>query len=251
MSHTQYGNVVVVADERLIADEIRRILDHGGFTSVVTAGRPEELDALARQGPIAIVVLVLSHESTATTVRSWVDAHGVPRVPLLIVSGEADLTIMTRLAERLRPDAWIVKPFSAAQLLSSLTLVIRGRSARGTPDESGVHPAPSPHEVLRRIAHVLESAGVYPRTGEGPERVAVAFPGSDLLSVRERQVVDELVRHRSVARVARTLHLSEHTVRNHRKSIYSKLDVHSQDELVDLVTGRTFGAVPRAGTGPI
>lgn len=251
MVHEKYGKVVVVADDRLMADEVRRILDHGGFESITVPGRREDLDALAPTEPIAMVLLVLSNESTATSVRGWIDASSHPRAPLVVVASEADLATVTGIAERLHPDAWIVKPFSAAQLLSSVALLRRGKHRHHSPDESGVHLAPSPHEVLRRIAHVLETAGVLPRSVELPERAAVTFPGIHALSARERQVVDELVRHRSVARVARTLHLSEHTVRNHRKSIYSKLDVHSQDELVDLATGRSCPDVPRARSGPI
>ena len=34
-------------------------------------------------------------------------------------------------------------------------------------------------------------------------------------------------------RCARTLYLSEHTVRNHLKAIFRKLDAHSQTELLD------------------
>jgi len=34
------------------------------------------------------------------------------------------------------------------------------------------------------------------------------------------------------------LHISPNTVRNHLKKAYQKLGVHSQEELLDLVTGR-------------
>lgn len=52
------------------------------------------------------------------------------------------------------------------------------------------------------------------------------------LSSREQEIVILLVDGRRIHEVAKLLFISEHTVRNHLKSIYSKLDVHSQTELI-------------------
>jgi len=57
----------------------------------------------------------------------------------------------------------------------------------------------------------------------------------DELSPRERQIVDALMAGQDVSHVAQTFHISEHTVRNHVKSIYRKLGVHSRSELVRRV----------------
>ncbi len=55
------------------------------------------------------------------------------------------------------------------------------------------------------------------------------------LSEREKEIAAHLAVGRRVASVARELCLSEHTIRNHLKRAFSKLDVHRQSELVDLV----------------
>jgi len=60
----------------------------------------------------------------------------------------------------------------------------------------------------------------------------------ELLSERERQVAALLAGGQRVAGVADQLHLSRHTVRNHLKSIFAKLRVHSQAELVTRVRRR-------------
>ena len=39
----------------------------------------------------------------------------------------------------------------------------------------------------------------------------------------------------TVAAISRELSLSENTIRSHSKAIYRKLDVHSKQELIDLV----------------
>lgn len=57
----------------------------------------------------------------------------------------------------------------------------------------------------------------------------------DALSEREKQIVAHLAVGLRVTGVARELCVSEHTVRNHLKSAFSKLDLHSQSDLVDFV----------------
>lgn len=55
------------------------------------------------------------------------------------------------------------------------------------------------------------------------------------LSPRELEVMQYLCKGRTKAYIAETLYLSENTVRSHTKHIYTKLDVHSRRELLDLV----------------
>lgn len=54
------------------------------------------------------------------------------------------------------------------------------------------------------------------------------------LSERERQVVRGLYSGKSPQQIAGALSISHYTVRNHLRSIYSKLGVHSQRELLSL-----------------
>lgn len=55
------------------------------------------------------------------------------------------------------------------------------------------------------------------------------------LSPRELEVMKYLAKGRTKAYIAETLYLSENTVRSHTKHIYTKLDVHSKRDLMDLV----------------
>lgn len=59
----------------------------------------------------------------------------------------------------------------------------------------------------------------------------------DPLSQREREVAALIVRGNSVAGIAKKLFISENTVRGHAKNIYRKLDVHSKQQLIDLMNG--------------
>lgn len=55
------------------------------------------------------------------------------------------------------------------------------------------------------------------------------------LTPRELEIMQLLCRGRTKAYIAETLYLTENTVKGHTKHIYSKLDVHSKQELMDLV----------------
>lgn len=55
------------------------------------------------------------------------------------------------------------------------------------------------------------------------------------LSPREREVLGYLVRGRSLPYIREQLVLSKNTIDTHAKNLYRKLDVHSRQELIDLV----------------
>jgi DNA-binding NarL/FixJ family response regulator len=63
-----------------------------------------------------------------------------------------------------------------------------------------------------------------------------AFAGfcADRLSTRERMVTQMVLRGHSNQSVATLLGIAESTVKNHRKSIYAKLAIASQQELFSL-----------------
>ncbi len=88
-------------------------------------------------------------------------------------------------------------------------------------------------EGLRRIAAELERIGV--ATNAASVRNKAAVPELGRLSPRETEVLDRLLEGHRVTSIAEQLEVSEHTVRNHLKSMFRKLSVHSQAELVGLV----------------
>ena len=63
----------------------------------------------------------------------------------------------------------------------------------------------------------------------------MADVATESLSKREQEVLAHLMEGGRVATVAKALFLSPHTVRNHLRSIFAKLGVHSQPELLEHV----------------
>ena len=84
---------------------------------------------------------------------------------------------------------------------------------------------------LRRIGGELDRLGIRNGRTESPE-TPLEFDGIDRLSPREMEVVRLLLQGHRVVSIASELGVSEHTVRNHLKSIFRKLGIHSQADLV-------------------
>lgn len=59
------------------------------------------------------------------------------------------------------------------------------------------------------------------------------------LSAREAEIMELVAKGHTVARIAEMLVISENTVRTHTKRIYTKLDVHKKQELVDVLEQAT------------
>jgi two-component system, NarL family, nitrate/nitrite response regulator NarL len=72
------------------------------------------------------------------------------------------------------------------------------------------------------------------------------IPAHSTLTAAERKVVGAVVRHKGLPNkvVAASLHLSEHTLRNHLASIYSKLGIHRRIDLVLYGVEHKLGTLP-------
>jgi len=83
-------------------------------------------------------------------------------------------------------------------------------------------------EVVAEAAFILDVA---------PAHAGMDQALLDELTTREREVFDRLIQGKSVREIAELDSISEHTVRNHIKSIYRKLGLHSRLDLLRTVLG--------------
>ena len=88
--------------------------------------------------------------------------------------------------------------------------------------------------ILDRIAMTLASAD-----DSSTPQAAAALPWTRLpsLTAREREVLRWLVAGHRVSTIATKLNVAPSTIRNHLKSIFRKLEVRSQTELLELLNG--------------
>jgi ATP/maltotriose-dependent transcriptional regulator MalT len=94
---------------------------------------------------------------------------------------------------------------------------------------------------------------VLKKTRSQPERFAVgslgsgselSAPGSDAITVRERDVLSMISQGCSNKRIARMLNISPETVKSHVKRIFSKLSVSTRTEAVSRAVSRGLVDVP-------
>jgi PAS domain S-box-containing protein len=86
---------------------------------------------------------------------------------------------------------------------------------------------------MLRIADELHAAGLIPRLQQLP--VLTEQPRLGKLTSREWAVLTRLLDGQRVSAIAADLYVSKSTVRNHLSSIYAKLGVHSQVDLIRLM----------------
>lgn len=85
--------------------------------------------------------------------------------------------------------------------------------------------------TLLKISAILQESGA-PLNTAVPSCWTEAFGEDSLLSSKEQLILHRVLAGQRVSAIARALSLSHHTVRNHLKSIFRKLNVHSQNELI-------------------
>lgn len=147
---------------------------------------------------------------------------------------------------------WRLRSSSGREIPALIKLIpMRGQNGSAVPliwlivpDRAPVDPGEadpvrllSLEESMRRIAAELERVGV--PTNAASARHHATVPELNRLSPRETEVLDRLLEGHRVTSIAHHLEVSEHTVRNHLKSMFRKLGVHSQAELVGLVRNGT------------
>lgn len=215
---------MVVEDEWIVAREVQQTLQSHGFdVGEPIANGDEAFGVAARQRPDLMVIDIGLADGTdgfalAERVRR---STNPPQVVML--SAHTDEDSMQR-ACAVGASGYVVKPFHHSQLLSAVLVgLARGRQERTEREERRQAAT-----TLRALAADL----VRRQEGEGGESRANLMAQ---LSAREQNIVHLLAEHHRPRSVAAELGISYHTVRNHLRRIFRKLNVSSQSELLRIL----------------
>jgi len=224
--------VLVVEDEWLVARHVQACLQAAGFdVPAPVHGARAAVEAALRTDPDVIVMDVkLDGDTDGITAACEIGRHR--QTPVVYLTAHTDRDTVSRAASS-QAAGYVLKPFVERQLISAVLLA----SLRREPVAAGYALA----DKLRVIASVVNDGPPALLNVERPRPT----PGmvAERLSPRERELVELLAQGARLSGVARRLGLSHHTVRNHLKSVFRKLGVHSQHELTELWHGQ-------AGSGP-
>jgi DNA-binding NarL/FixJ family response regulator len=180
------------------------------------------------------------------TVARWVDS-----LPGYQVAGAVEgSAALIELCTVRSPDVAVVQVGSAET--AELTLLSTLCGVRPNPHVVGLHPALDPKSLLR-----LHRAGanrlVSSRLGLPALRAALGGPAEPTseLSQRQLEILGLIAAGCTVVDIATALEISAHTVTNHKRHIFAKLNVHSRAQAAAEVTptGRVvvMNSLVRAG----
>jgi DNA-binding NarL/FixJ family response regulator len=226
--------ILFVDDEPLILEGLRDLLRPRRYQLRFAASAEQALDTLHQE---AADVLVTDERMPGLHGGALcaVVAREFPTTQRLILTGHASVEVAMTAINEGRVTGFLRKPVKPRELEQALDQALKTRALEVARDR------------FLRAASELARAGVdaeSPGDAHPPTRVpTIAAGGFDagtmrLLSPREREVFDLLVEGYRVSQVARMLFRSHHTVRNHLKAIFEKLEVSSQEDLVARARSR-------------
>jgi two-component system, NarL family, response regulator NreC len=201
--------LLLADDHALMRLGLRKILEERPEWQVVAEagdGRTAVRETLAQTPDVVILdigmPLLNGIEATRQIIRR------LPNIGILILSMHADEAYVTQ-ALKAGARGYLLKDSAGTELIRAVSAVASGKSF--------FSPAVA-KVMLDDYVHRLGSKGVDDRY--------------DLLSEREREVLQLVAEGHSSKAVAELLSISPATVETHRAHILQKLDVHSTAELV-------------------
>ncbi len=140
--------ILIVEDERIVAEDIRRNLESLGYQVVasVSSGKAALKEAAKLKPDLALMDIVLEGEMNGIeTARRFRSRYGIPVIYLTAYTDEAILD----QAKVTEPFGFIVKPFDGRELRSTIQMALYKHKAEMTLEES--------REQLRNLTMHLES----------------------------------------------------------------------------------------------
>jgi DNA-binding NarL/FixJ family response regulator len=219
MTQAQAHRLLLVDDEEVFADTTSRMLDKHGY-DVETAHDAAEASALLDRHEFDCVIsdVRMPGNTRFEFIESLAGRDDAP--PLVVITAHPSVDTALRSLD-LRISSYLVKPVEIDDLLARVEQAIREERARRAADRAMAALEAEPP------AAAAAAAGPAP-AGDPHTEARLAS-----LSPREHEVLRHLLEGYRVGTIARKLFISPHTVRNHLKKIFAKLEVRSQTELME------------------
>lgn len=192
--------ILIVDDHVMVAVALAQVLDAtGGFSvSGVCADRAEAMEILGESSvDVALVDLRLGGEDGTVLIREV--RSGWPQTAVLVLSGASDADNVARAMDA-GCHGYLLKGQPMHELVAGIRAVARGE-----------------HAFAPDVRAFVQGRSNLPA-----------------LSARETELLRLLVAGATTSEIASQLYISGHTVRNHIKSVLSKLGAHSRAEAVAI-----------------
>jgi DNA-binding NarL/FixJ family response regulator len=212
--------VLCVDDDPDILAGLRLTL-HDGGAEMLAAGSGEEAVRLLEAQPVTVVVADERMPGTSGLEVLRRAAVVRPEAVRIVLTGHASVPVALAALNEVGVFRFLEKPCSPEAFRQTIDAAVKAH-ALALRGNRLLHAADEGDELPVRL---LTSVRADPLA-------ALTQAERALLTSREEEIVALLADGWRLAHIARTLFVSAHTVRNHLKAIFRKLDVHSQIALV-------------------
>jgi len=201
--------VVLADDHRMMREGIRALLERQEDVEVIgEAADGREAVRLADRLCPDVVVMDVSMPLLNGIEATRQIRRDCPDVKVLILTVHEDQDYVARLLAA-GASGYIIKKAGGEELVRAIQTVHRG--------DAFLHPSIA-RVVVEDYVHRLQA-------GQG-------VGAQDVLTAREREVLQLIAEGYTNREIADLLHLSIKTVQNHRAKIMNKLDLHDRGELI-------------------
>jgi two-component system response regulator FixJ len=195
------GEIFIVDDDNLVLNALNVVLSREGYQVTGFAEGTSFLAAAKARTPTCIILDVQMPGQSGLDILKELNAQQYP-APIFIISGIGDIPMAVEAIKNGALD-FIQKPFDATTLVT-------------------------------QVREAVEAWGRRAKNGGG-DILSKQFPGHDLLTSRERDVLAQIAAGSSNKQAGRELGISPRTIEVHRARIMEKLGAKNAADLVRIV----------------
>jgi DNA-binding NarL/FixJ family response regulator len=228
--------VLFIDDEPRVLDGLRDLLRPRPYRLRFATSAHDALATL-REEPADVMVTDERMPGLAGSELCAIVAREFPSTQRLLLTAHATIDVAMRAINEGRVAAFLLKPVKAVELDAAVERAIHLRQLEVAKERFVRAAVDLAKEGTYAGGAMLEGPHATRTESRAPNVPSIAVGGFDggamrLLSAREREVFDLLAEGYRVSQIAKMLFRSQHTVRNHLKAIFDKLDVNSQEALI-------------------
>ena len=209
-------HILLADDQPVYLAEMAELLRGAGYHCDCVADGPRVEEVLAH-GEVDVLVADIRMPGNFN-LELVQRVQACPRPPAVILMTGFPTLESAIHSVKLKISAYLVKPFGFNELLGEVQQALEERR-RSSVSGSGVTPP-------------MQARGAGATTVQSQEELVDRHPEVNKLTRREYEVLVRVLMGDDVPAIGGALFISPHTVRNHLKAIYRKLDVRSRVELV-------------------
>lgn len=196
------NQVLIVEDERAIAEDLRDILEDNGYQVVGIAHSYAKAVHLLKQNKVDIAILDIALKDNGSGIDVANHINNNYHIPFIFLTSFAD-NITIQEVVMTKPAAYLVKPFSELDIPPALALA---QAASSNPDPDSFPPISLINEAL----HIHVTA-------------------------QEHAILKLIWEGKSNSQIADQLYISVNTVKTHVMRLYKKLKVKTRVQAVTKV----------------